>query len=208
MTNDHPEERSEQSSEISPAKLALAAFGSLVATYVLGQLGFAGTLVGAALAPVIIALSQELVRRPARRVRGARIAVVRGSPAVPRERRLSFRSRLRWRADVIPWRSVLITAGLAFAIVVGVFTVADLAVGRSVVADRPKTFFPSRSHKQQPTTGTTGVTTTAQTTETAATETVTTVATTVETTPTTGTIGTQPPPGATQRSTTETTPSP
>ena len=137
--------------------LALASFGSLAATFLLGRLGFAGTLVGAALTPILIVLAQELVRRPIRRVRETTIAVVETPAAAARPRRLSVRYQLAWLARLVSWRSVLVTGGLAFAIVVAVFTVADLAAGDSVVADRPSTFFPTRAGKRkQPTeTGTT-----------------------------------------------------
>ena len=48
--------------------MSLAAIGSASATFLLGSFGLAGTVLGAALAPVIVALVSELVRRPARTV--------------------------------------------------------------------------------------------------------------------------------------------
>ncbi|MDQ3894264.1 MAG: hypothetical protein M3292_06320, partial [Actinomycetota bacterium] len=141
--SDRPERRS---SEISLGNLALASFGSLVATFLIGRLGVAGTLIGAALTPVLIALAQELVRRPGRRVRETTagavtkpVAAVAKPLASRRERGLSIRSRLAQLGQRVSWRSVLLTGGLAFAIAVAVYTIADVAAGDSVVADRPST---------------------------------------------------------------------
>ncbi|MDQ3891085.1 MAG: hypothetical protein M3312_11135 [Actinomycetota bacterium] len=202
MTDDRRERRA---SEISPSSLALASFGSLAATFLLGRLGFAGTLVGAALTPILIVLAQELVRRPVRRVRETTIAVVETPVALPRPRRFSVRSQLAWLARLVSWRSVLVTGALAFAIVVAVFTVADIAAGDSVVADRPSTFFPTRAGKpKQPAeTGTTEPSETStresktERVETEQEPAETATGTTRATTSTTGETATEPPPPAT-----------
>ena len=207
--------RERRSSEISPANLALASFGSLVATFLLARLGIAGTLIGAALTPILITLAQELVRRPIRRVRQKATAVVDTPGAAPRDRP-SIGSRVGRLARLVSWRSVLVTSGLAFAIVVAVFTIADFAAGDSVVADRPSTFFPSRPRQpRQPAETDTGETQTepvetreapAETvTETTPATTSTTGATTTGAT-TTGATTTEPAPTVTQPPATETSP--
>jgi cytoskeletal protein RodZ len=43
----------------------------------------------------------------------------------------------------LPWSRVLATGAVAFALVVGVFTLAELGLGESVTSDRRTTFFNS-----------------------------------------------------------------
>lgn len=122
-TAEHP--RSPSSTELSPVTLGLASLGSVLATLLVSRFGIAGTIAGAALAPVVIALVKELGRRPvttiARLPSGAR-AVVRRRPGVR-------------------WSLVGITAAVGFAVAVAAFTVPDLLAGESVVSERPSTFF-------------------------------------------------------------------
>jgi hypothetical protein len=123
---------------LSPSTLVLASLGSLVATFALGRLGLAGTLAGAAVAPVLVALSQEVSRRSARRAARA------GSTVVSRAG--DFRGtgeRLRGLLDAVRWRRVAVTGAAAFGLVVAAVTVADLLLGESVASGRERTFIPS-----------------------------------------------------------------
>lgn len=121
-----PDQRPRRSSDLAPSALAVAAFASVVATSVIGRFGLTGTVLGAALLPVLITIVRELGKAPAERM--TRIRVPR-----PGGRRLGLR-RPRWGV-------VATTSAAAFAIAVAVFTIPDLITGQSVVSDRPSTFF-------------------------------------------------------------------
>jgi hypothetical protein len=113
------------SAGLSPVTLGLASLGSVVATVLVSQFGLAGTILGAALAPVVVTVVAELARRPVERV--ARMPS--GARAI-----VSRRARVRWKL-------VGLTSAAAFAVAVAFFTVPDLIAGDSVVSDRPTTFF-------------------------------------------------------------------
>lgn len=132
------EERRETSRTV--AALALASSGSAVATFLVARFGLEGTIVGAALTPIIVALVAELARRPARRLRPRRRVA-----AEPGAGRTVYRARPpgRFSLAAISWRRVLVTGLGAFALVVAVFTLVDLTVGNSVASDRDTTFFPA-----------------------------------------------------------------
>ncbi|WP_217923373.1 hypothetical protein [Miltoncostaea oceani] len=117
--------RPRATSDLSPLTLGLASLGSVVATVMVSRFGLAGTVAGAALAPVVIAIVRELGRKPVERV----VRLPTGARAV-----------VRRRPDVRP-RTVAVTAALAFAAAVAVFTVPDMLAGSSVVSERPSTFF-------------------------------------------------------------------
>ncbi len=122
------DDRPRASSDLSPVTLALASLASVVATVTVSRFGLAGTLAGAALAPVVIAVVRELGRTPVERV----VRLPSGARAVV-ERRPRVRPR-----------TVALTAGIAFAATVAIITVPDLIAGTSVVSDRPSTFFSPR----------------------------------------------------------------
>lgn len=111
--------------ELSPVTLGLAAVASAAATVTVSRFGLAGTVLGAALAPVVVAVVRELGRRPVERV----VRVPTGTRAIVR------------RGPRVRPRVVAITAGVAFLAVVAFFTVPDLIRGSSVVSERPSTFF-------------------------------------------------------------------
>lgn len=111
--------------DLSPLTLGLASLASVVATVLVSRFGLAGTLAGAALAPVVIAVVRELGRRPVERV----VRLPSGARTVVR------------RAPRVRPRAVALTAGLAFAAAVTAITVPDVIAGTSVVSDRPTTFF-------------------------------------------------------------------
>jgi hypothetical protein len=121
--------------------VSLAAIGSASATFLLGSFGLAGTVLGAALTPVIVALVSELVRRPARTVT-VRAGAVRTGTAQARPRTIDRgerRSRLSF--DHVRPKRVVITGLAAFAAVVAAVSIADLASGGSVTSGRDSTFF-------------------------------------------------------------------
>ncbi len=128
---------------IAPGTLSLAAVGSASATFLLGSFGLAGTVLGAALTPVIVALVSELVRRPARTVTVRTGAVRTGTAhARPRARTIDrVERRSRVFSDQVPWKRVVITGLAAFAAVVAAVSIADLASGGSVASGRDSTFF-------------------------------------------------------------------
>jgi hypothetical protein len=117
--------RHRSSSGLNPMTVALASLGSVVATALVSGFGLAGTLAGAALAPVVVSLVGEIGRRPVERV----VRLPSGARALV-ERRPRVRPRV-----------VALTAAAGFAIAVGVVTLPDLIAGESVVSERPTTFF-------------------------------------------------------------------
>jgi hypothetical protein len=127
---------------ISLGTLALASLGSAAATFLIARFGLGGTLVGAALSPVIVALVAEAVRRPAEGIR-SRAGAVRPRSGAARAGRTVYRAERRPRLgfDRVSWRRVLLTGVAAFALVVTAVTVADLGLGNSVASDRDTTFF-------------------------------------------------------------------
>jgi hypothetical protein len=127
---------------ISPGTLALASLGSAAATFLIARFGLGGTLVGAALSPVIVALVAEAVRRPAEGIR-ARAGAVGPRGGAARAGRTVYRVERRpgLGFDRVSWRRVLLTGVAAFALVVTAVTVADLGLGNSVASDRETTFF-------------------------------------------------------------------
>jgi hypothetical protein len=142
-----------KSSELSVTNLTIAGFAAVAATLVLSRFGLAGTLTGAGLTPIVVAVTKEMARRPVDTV--ARLAesgrgIVRpaGAPQVPSPAptgppRLASDSRAprrrRWAG--VRWSRVFVTAAAAFVIAVAVFTLPDLIAGRSIVSDRTSTFF-------------------------------------------------------------------
>jgi hypothetical protein len=75
-----------RSSGISTTTLVSASVASAVATFVVSRIWGPGTLIGAAVTPVIVALVSEAVRRPAEQVRTTARRVVPVAAARPRPR--------------------------------------------------------------------------------------------------------------------------
>lgn len=146
-----PEQKSTPS-RIAPATLVAAAVASAVTTTVIARFGLAGTIIGASLAPVLVALVAEGVRRPAEHVRSRTTSFVSQRPPVERR-------RLRFSLDRVSWRRVAAIGGAAFAVVVIGFTLFDLTGGESPVSERGSTFFtpssstPSEGPTDEPGTG-------------------------------------------------------
>ena len=131
-----PQEQSTPS-RLAPLTLVAAGVASAVMTVVIARFGLAGTILGAAVAPVLVALVGEGVRRPAERVRSGTTSFVTRAPREPRRPRFSL--------DRVSWRRVAAIGVLSFAAVVAAFTVFDLTRGESPVSERGTTFFTPRS---------------------------------------------------------------
>lgn len=144
MHDDH-----QRPSGIAPGPLALAALASAVATLVIARFGLTGTVIGAALTPVLVALVMEAARRPVRRIRRARTRGRR--PGAAGSGRTIYAAPT-WSARLagVSWRRVVLTGLTAFALVVGAFTVADFGLGDSVASDRKTTFFDRGKPKRAP----------------------------------------------------------
>lgn len=120
----------------------LASVGSACATFLIARFGLEGTIVGAALSPVLVALVAEAVRRPAQGIR-SRAGGVQPRPRTARPARTVYKVERRPRLgfDRVSWRRVLLTGAAAFALVVTAVTLADIGLGNSVASDRDTTFF-------------------------------------------------------------------
>jgi hypothetical protein len=122
-----PESAAEQrTSLVRWQELVGSSIGSAVAAVVCSRLGIAGTIIGAALTPAIITLTTASLRPPLGRLRTAPGA---GSAKERALRGWTFSlRRLRGRRLT----RALLTAALAFAIVVGAITVAESLAGKPI----------------------------------------------------------------------------
>ena len=138
--------------DVSLGTLAIAAAASAVAAFVTSQVWAGGTLVSAALSPVIVALVKEGLARPAEKVKTVRL--VRGTRGQPVEAAGDERpipAGVAYEAeDLTPvtvygrekagrrrftrkqLRIAFITGLLAFGIVVVIYTVPELLAGSSI----------------------------------------------------------------------------
>jgi hypothetical protein len=126
-------------SGISPPTLIIASVASVAASFAVARIWGPGTLLGAAAAPIIVALVSETLRRPMRTA----AATARKMPA---RGRVAAADAPHTEAPATAWRHrwglALATGLAAFAIVVGVFTVPDLVAGSSITGNgQPTTFF-------------------------------------------------------------------
>jgi hypothetical protein len=149
----------EEERRLNTRTLTIASVASATAAAVTSQLWIAGTWLAAAFTPVLVALISEALHRPTERVARAWSAerdvsrterrassatraepvAVTGSTGPVRVYRQTSRGVTepeRGRAVLfgrrIPWRAVLVTAGVAFAIAIAAITVIDLASSGSV----------------------------------------------------------------------------
>jgi hypothetical protein len=132
--------------DISIGNLLAAAFGGIAAALVLSYFGAAGSLVGAAVGPVVYLLVKELSRPPTEtalaragrsRRAGDQPSPLTAGPVPPPVPfgRLGRRRGLAW---------LLATAGVATLVAVALITVPELISGRSLTGgDRSTTFFDS-----------------------------------------------------------------
>src|SRR5215212_1870379 len=149
----------EEERRLNTRTLTIASVASASAAAVTSQLWIAGTWIAAAFTPVLVALISEALHRPTERVarawtaernvsrpqrrassatRGEPVAVTgsAGPVRVYRQTSRGVTEPQRGRAVLfgrrIPWRAVLVTAGVAFVIAVGAITAIDLVSGGSV----------------------------------------------------------------------------
>jgi hypothetical protein len=203
-----------QESGLSITTLVIASCSSLVAAAVVSRVWGGGTLVGAAVTPVIVALVSEGLKKPATvisTVRETRTSTGRYDPVAEgrrglREGDLAMASRTRpaperersvhragRRAPRRPLILAIVTGLVAFAIAAVVLTSSDLVLGRSVTGTGNRTTLWSGPSRDTQTKDKTQDTTTDKTTPSQ---------TTTTTTPTTTT------PTSTTPTTTTTTPTP
>jgi hypothetical protein len=161
---------------LSLQTLAIAALAAGCAAVLTSYFWQRGTLISAAMTPVIVAVVSEVLKRPATTMRRAartartptparrersreRVPLAHGAarelpaprePAAPMSTYKVYRSEgaARPRFGRIHWKIVLATAGAAFVIAVGALTLPELLFGSSVSGSQSTTFFggPSRSH--------------------------------------------------------------
>jgi hypothetical protein len=199
-----------QGSGLSITTLVIASCSSLVAATVVSQVWGGGTLVGAAVTPVIVALVSEGLKKPATvisTVRETRTSTRRYDPVAEgrrglREGDLAMPSRTRAAPErersihragrSAPRRPIVlavVTGLVAFAIAAVLLTTSDLVLGRSVTGSaRRTTLFSGSSNDstkstKSDTTTTDQKTTPSTTTSTTPTQTSTTPTTTTPTTP-------------------------
>jgi hypothetical protein len=130
--------------DISIANLLPAALGGIAAALVLSYFGVAGSLVGAAVGPVVYLLVKELSRpatesalaragRPRRAGDGSEALAAGPPPPMAARRRPARRRGLAW---------VLATAAIASVAAIALITVPELIAGRSITGgERSTTFF-------------------------------------------------------------------
>jgi hypothetical protein len=126
MADDPPDD--ERPNRFPFLPILLAGAGSALAAVLLARLGLVGTVIGAALTPIIIITVQELGQRPVKKV-AAVSRVARGGIVEGPETRLRPWERVRWRR-------VLVLASAAFVLTAVAFTAVEHLLGRSVATDR------------------------------------------------------------------------
>ena len=132
-------------SRVSPATLLIASASSLIAAVVVSHIWGRGTLIGAAVTPVIVTLVTEALHRPARVIQTVRVQ--RGGSFDPiAEGRRGLREGdlaamevpapriVTARASRRPVRVAIVTGIVAFALAAIALTASDLVVGHSAVA--------------------------------------------------------------------------
>jgi hypothetical protein len=150
----------EEERRLNTRTLTIASVASATAAAVTSQLWIAGTWIAAALTPVLVALISEALHRPTERVARAWTSereprsqsgpraqtATRAEPAavtgtagpvrVYRQTERGVTESERGRAVLsgrrIPWRAVLLTGAVAFAIAIAAITAIDLASTGSV----------------------------------------------------------------------------
>jgi hypothetical protein len=122
-----------RSSDIDLLTLAIAAAASAAATYVTSRVWAGGTLLSAAMTPVVVALVKEALSRPADRITTLRS-----------DRRTAEQPRIvdpaRPGAPPVSddagggrrWKVAVVSGLAAFALVVAAFTVPELVTGKSI----------------------------------------------------------------------------
>jgi hypothetical protein len=140
-----------RSSDIDLLTLVIAAVAGAAAAYLTSQVWAGGTLVTAALTPVIVAVVKEALARPADVIqtkRTERRTVEQPQiidPTNPAQPYITVQSTGGHR-----WKVALVSAAAAFAVIVGAFTIPELVTGESIGrgGDSGTTLFGGTSRKQ------------------------------------------------------------
>lgn len=131
--------------DLTAGNLLPAALGGVAAALLVSSFGIAGSLVGAALAPVAYLMVKEITRGPTERVVARRGPPRRGAPEGEFPDRVSRDPgpsvRRAYRGNRRRWPYIAVPAALAFVIAVGVVTVPELIAGSSLTGERRTTFF-------------------------------------------------------------------
>jgi hypothetical protein len=141
---------------LSVTALAIGSVSSMATAVVVHEFWQAGAILGAAVTPVLLAVFNELLRRPVDRIhvrtvghlagpRPVRVATTAGAGGQVRV----YRARPRWG-------KALLTASTAFVLGVTVLTAAELVLDRSIADKRDRTtlFDTKRASEQTPPTST------------------------------------------------------
>jgi hypothetical protein len=133
-------------SGISPQTLIIASVASVAASFAVARIWGPGTLLGAAAAPVIVALVSETLRQPIRTATATARKLPTPGRATAPDTPVTDAPATAWRSR---WGLALATGLAAFAIVVGVVTVPDLLAGSSITGNgQPTTFFGGSSTRK------------------------------------------------------------
>lgn len=142
-----------RSSDIDLLTLAIAAAAAMVAAYLTSQVWAGGTLVSAALTPVIVALVKEGLARPVDKVQTFRGERRTGEqpqiidPTRPDQPYITVYGR---GESSRRWKVAIVSGLAAFALVVAVFTLPELVAGKSIGRSgdgAATTFFGGQSRK-------------------------------------------------------------
>ena len=144
-------QRPERSGGLSLTTLLLASLSSATAALIGSRLWEDGTVVSAAVTPVVVALVSEALRRPTERLSKAARPRAQGARPRSRERPAAADDVPRFGEQGPPPRlyggrrarlqAVLITAVLAFVIAAAALTLPELLVGRSVAGGGERTTY-------------------------------------------------------------------
>ena len=138
----------QRSGNVDLITLVITAIASAVAAYVTSQLWADGTLIAAALTPVIVALVKEALARPVDKMQTVRVQRQTGDVARVEEPGAEPPVTV-YGGTGRRWRLAVITGLAAFAIVVTLFTVPELLAGESIGrgGDRATTFFGGKERR-------------------------------------------------------------
>ena len=120
--------------------LVIASIGSAAAAVITSQFWIAGTPIAAAMTPVIVALVSEMLHRPTERIAERFTSETDALPEAagagppperpePPARDVTIYTQPRRR---LPWRTILVTGVLAFAIGAAIITLPELIAGQSL----------------------------------------------------------------------------
>ena len=133
----------EEERRLNLRTLVFASVGSAAAAIITSQFWIAGTPIAAAMTPVIVALVSELLHRPTEKIAEKFTAETDALPEAagagppprsearrpgPPARDVTVYTSQRRR---LPWRTILITGGLAFVIGAAIITLPELIAGQS-----------------------------------------------------------------------------